>query len=577
MKILNDKQDAFLQEERQLLNQLRVNLVQIGATGEDIQALDRSIQQLDEFFLLVVVGEFNAGKSAFINALIGQQVLKEGVTPTTTQVNILRYGDEQEQQLIDDNTLEITARVDLLAEISIVDTPGTNAIIRKHEQITSKFIPRSDLVLFITSADRPFTESERIFLENIREWGKKVVFVINKIDILQNETDLDQIKTFIIENAKGLLGTTPNIFPVSARQAFNAKHGQPHLWEKSRFEPLESYIHDTLDEDSRLKLKFLNPMGVAKHISDKYFTLIEERLALLIDDIELIKNVEHQQEIYREDMHRDFGFRMSDIENILYEMEQRGLNYFDEVMRITRVFDLLNKQKIQRKFEVEVVGDAPTQIEQKVNGIIDWLVDSDLRQWQAVTDHIADRRRKHKERIIGDFGVGSFHYVRESLIDGIGREAKSVVETYDKTHEARQIAQGAQNAVAASAALEISAVGLGALVTAIATTVAADVTGILLASLVAALGLFIIPARRRLAKKEMGEKITEMRDQLVQALTNHFHEEIIRSIRHMEETIAPYTRFVRSEQGKNLEAKKKLEEMKTAVSRMQTNINDLPG
>ncbi len=577
MKILNEKQETLLQNERQLLNKLHLDLVQIGATSEDLQALDKSIQQLDEFFLLVVVGEFNAGKSAFINALIGQQALKEGVTPTTTQVNILRYGKDQEYQLIDDNTLVIMNEAELLSEISIVDTPGTNAIIRKHEQITSKFIPRSDLVLFITSADRPFTESERLFLEKIRNWGKKVVFVINKIDILQNETDLNQIEAFIVENARGLLGTTPDIFPVSARFAFKAKQGQPEFWDESQFEPLEKYIHDTLDEDSRLKLKFLNPMGVGKYVSDKYLHLLEERLELLIDDIELINNVEHQQEIYKQDMSRDFGFRMSDIENILYEMEQRGLNYFDEVMRISRVFDLLNKQKIQKRFEAEVVVDTPGQIERKVNGLIDWLVDSDLRQWQAVTDYIADRRRKHKERIIGDFGIGSFHYVRESLIEGIGQEAKNVVDSYDKTQEASQIAQGAQNAVAASAALEISAVGLGALITAIATTVVADVTGILLASLVAALGLFIIPARKRQAKKEMEVKITEMRDQLVKALTDHFREEINRSIHHMEETIAPYTRFVRSEQNKNLEAKSELEEIVTDLSRLQAKINDLPG
>ena len=74
----------------------------------------------------------------------------------------------------------------LLREIHIVDTPGTNAIIREHEAITSEFVPRSDLVLFVTSADRPFTETERVFLEQVRGWGKKVVIVINKIDILES-------------------------------------------------------------------------------------------------------------------------------------------------------------------------------------------------------------------------------------------------------------------------------------------------------------------------------------------------------------------------------------------------------
>ncbi len=71
------------------------------------------------------------------------------------------------------------------SDINIVDTPGTNAIHREHEAITREFVPRSDMVLFVTSADRPFTESERAFLQGIREWGKKIVVVLNKIDILE--------------------------------------------------------------------------------------------------------------------------------------------------------------------------------------------------------------------------------------------------------------------------------------------------------------------------------------------------------------------------------------------------------
>lgn len=575
MRILTEQQEALLQDERLILNNLRVALVQFGATGEDQGALERSIQQLDEFFLLVVVGEFNAGKSAFINALLGEPVLKEGVTPTTTEVNILRYGETLEREVVDEYTHTLTAPVAFLSEISIVDTPGTNAIIREHEEITSKFVPRSDLVLFITSADRPFTESERAFLEKIRAWGKKVVVVINKIDILQNEDDLAQIRAFISENARHLLGMAPDIFPVSARSAFLAKKGQPHLWDPSRFEPLEKFIHDSLDEGSRLKLKFLNPLGVGKYITDRYVGILTERLNLLKDDFEMLEDVENQMGVYLEDMTRDFKFRMADIENILLEMDKRGQDYFDQTMRLVRVFDLLKKEKIQREFEAQVVADVPQQIERKVNELIDWLVDSDLRQWQAVTDHIADRRRRHKERIIGSFGIGSFHYDHERLIDGIGREAKKVVDTYDKSYEAQQIAQGAQNAVAAAAAIEFSALGLGTLIATIATTVAADVTGILLASLIAALGLFIIPARRRQAKKEMRAKVTEMQAQLVEALHTHFQIEIERSLQHINETISPYTRFVRAERSKNLEAQTSLTEIQTELNRLQVRVNDL--
>ena len=83
-------------------------------------------------------------------------------------------------------------------------------------------------------------------------------------------------------------------------------------------------------------------------------------------------------------------------------MERRGHDFFDETMRIGRVMDLLNRSRVQQGFEQQVVADAPQQIEQKVGELVDWLVDMDLRQWQAVTEHLAERRRQHRDRIVGD-------------------------------------------------------------------------------------------------------------------------------------------------------------------------------
>lgn len=575
MRILNAQQEALVAEERAILNNLRSELAHFGASAEDESTLAQSIQQLDELFLLVVVGEFNAGKSAFINALLGQRILKEGVTPTTTQIQLLRYSEQQDRDVEDGNLYVITAPLEMLKEISIVDTPGTNAIIREHEQITSQFVPRSDLVLFITSTDRPFTESERVFLERIREWGKKVVVVLNKIDLLQSEDDLSQIETFIANNARALVGITPEIFPVSARLALRAKQGEPGLWQESRFEALENYIHSTLDEKGRLQLKFLNPLGVGSHLVEKYLQKIEQRLELLKEDFALLEDVETQLAVYREDMARDFDFRMADIENVLFEMEQRGQEYFDETLRLGRVFDLINRDRIQKEFAQVVVADAPQRIERKVNELIDWLVDSDLRQWQAVTDHLAERRRQHQERIVGDGIGGSFHHDRQRLIEEVGRQASRVVETYDKEQEAEVIAASARSAVAVLAAAEVGAVGLGTLIAILATTAAADVTGILLASVMAALGFFIIPARRKQAKAEMHQKIGEMREQLLRSLKAQFDQEIEGSLQRIQEAIAPYTRFIRAERAKLNTARLEFDEIQKSLIRLEAKVNEL--
>src|SRR5512139_518041 len=219
MGVLNREREALLKEERRVLHDLQMALVKFGGESEDEESLRHSIQQLDELFLVVIVGEFNSGKSAVINALLGQRVLEEGVLPTTTRIHHIRYGKEPEKSVLGDGQTVLTFPIEFLSEMTIVDTPGTNAVIRKHETITTHFVPRSDLVLFVTSADRTFTESERTFLEHIRDWGKKVVFLINKIDILESDREIEQVENYVRENARNLLGVIPEVFPVSARGA----------------------------------------------------------------------------------------------------------------------------------------------------------------------------------------------------------------------------------------------------------------------------------------------------------------------------------------------------------------------
>ncbi len=566
-----DLQDQ-LAKGRQLLAELRDALTRFGANAADQTALARSIRQLDDFFLLVVVGEFNAGKSAFVNALIGEQVLQEGVTPTTAAIHLLKYGDQVGQEAGDDGVRLITAPADLLRDVHIVDTPGTNAVMREHERLTADFVPRADLVLFVTSADRPFTETERAFLETIRGWGKKIVVVINKVDIFERPADVEEVVGFVRASAARLLGLTPEIFPVSARLALRAKRGAPASWAASGFEPLESFIAGTLHESTRFRLKLANPLGVGQALAHRYATVADERLTLLDDDVTVLDQIERQLAVYTADLARGFELRMTAVEKVLVDMEARGHQYFEDTLRLGRVVDLLNRARIQKEFEERVVADAPRQIERRVAELIDWLIDQDFRQWQAVTTTVASRVRSHASAALGAPDVGTFHADRARMIDHVGREAQRVVDTYDKQREAEAIAEQARAAVTTAAAAGGAALGLGTLVTLAASTAAADVTGILLASVVAALGFLVIPARRRKAKAAMQQKITALRERLSAALRLEFERAGDESRGRIEQAIAPYSRFVRAEHARWSEARGTLARLRDRASTFRERL-----
>jgi len=562
-RILSGQQEVLLAEERQCLRGLQTALVRCQASREDEQALERSIAQLDDLFLLVVVGEFNSGKSTFINALIGERILEEGVTPTTARIHRLRFGEEPSSAPGPDGILEVANPVEMLRHLQIVDTPGTNALDREHEAITRDFVPRSDLVLFVTSADRPFTESERSFIESIRDWGKKLVLVVNKVDFLAGDDERAKVEEFIRDNASQLLGFTPRIFSVSSRLALEAKLSggatgpDSAELERSRFAPLEAYLVETLDEGERVRLKLLNPLGVATKLGKRYLDLSASRLDLLAGDFETLDRIDSQLQVYGEDMRAQFRFRLTDVDNELHAFEKRGLEFFDDNLRLARAFDLLNKDRVKADFERKAIADTPAKVEAKVDEIIDWMVDAELAQWQAVDDSLSARKESHAEGVVGE--LGKFEYNRRELLETVGHSARAAIRGYDQSAEAQRMAESVRSAVAGTAALEVGAIGLGTLITVLATTQVADVTGLLAAGTLAALGLFILPTKRKRAKAELQRKILALREQLMTGLTDQFEREVDRSAQRIHEAVTPYTRWVRAERDRLTEIHQSLE------------------
>jgi small GTP-binding protein len=570
--LLNEAQRRLLAEERALLSDLLAVLSRLDAPSEEAQTLRLSVRQLDELFLLVVVGEFNAGKSAFVNALLGQAVLEEGVTPTTTRLGVLTHGPAVGRQAAAEGADRVTAPVDLLREISIVDTPGTNAVQREHEALTRDFVPRSDLVLFVTSADRPFTESERAFLESVRDWGKKIVVAVNKVDILDSEADRGRVLDFVAENAQKLLGTSPRVFPVSARQALRAKTaGDATALAASGFGALEEYVTRTLDERERVRLKLLNPLGVGRQILDRQQERAAARRELLREDFETVHNLDGQLALYGEDLARDFRFRLSDVEKELLEMERRGNDFFDDMLRIGRIFDLLSHRKVKRGFEEKVVGELPRVVERQVEQVVEWMVESDLRQWRAMAEHLERRRREHEDRIVGSMG-GGFEHDRSRLLEDARRAAQRALETYDRDAESDRLADSVRVAVAGTAALQVGALGLGTIVTMVASTAAVDMTGILAAGALSAIGLLVLPARRSGAKAELRAKVEAMRTKLLSALVVQFEQERGGSLQRLQEAIAPYTRFVRAERERIEAAETELARIRDGLGRIRAQI-----
>ncbi|KAI5395181.1 hypothetical protein KIW84_061688 [Lathyrus oleraceus] len=195
--------------------------------------------------------------------------------------------------------------------MTIVDTPGTNVILQRQQRLTEEFVPRADLLLFVISADRPLTGSEVAFLRYSQQWKKKVVFVLNKADIYQNNHELEEAMSFIKDNIKRLLNTENVIlYPVSARSALEAKlmatssfgkHNEElsvsgSQYGPSSFHELEKFLYSFLDGSTiagmdRMRLKLETPVGIADRLISACETLVTQDYRCAKQDLIAINGV----------------------------------------------------------------------------------------------------------------------------------------------------------------------------------------------------------------------------------------------------------------------------------------------
>ncbi|MFL6519528.1 MAG: dynamin family protein [Chthoniobacterales bacterium] len=188
------------------------------ADVEATQILRARLTNLQAAALLVIVGEVKAGKSSFINALLREDVCEVAPGPCTVRIQELVYGAERRIEALGDSWQRIALPKEVLREISMVDTPGTNSIVKDHQTITEKYIPQSDLVVFVFSAVNPHTKSAWELLTLIKkEWHRKVVFVLQQSDrATQKEltTNLEHVRQYAHERQVD----NPSVFILSAKR-----------------------------------------------------------------------------------------------------------------------------------------------------------------------------------------------------------------------------------------------------------------------------------------------------------------------------------------------------------------------
>jgi GTPase SAR1 family protein len=413
--ILNQRTQALRAQVEDLVKDLHQLSQEIG-NRELAVTVGELRNRMNEPFMFVIVGEVKAGKSSFVNALLdpsGERIIAPvAPQPLTDTIQQILYGEEEQVVVINPYLKKVMLPIEILREIAIVDTPGTNSIVERHQEITEKFIPASDLVIFVFEAKNPYRQSAWQFFDFIhRDWHKKIIFVLQQKDLL-NAEDLAVNERGLYDYAEKKGIDKPIIFAVSAKAELEGKY------DESGFSDMRDYIRTHVTGGRGAALKLRNNVATSRQVLDRIREGLDTRVTQYRADVAFREDIRqtldnqegksnHQTTVLIENLLNTYD-RVT--KNIGRELDN-GLSFFSLLRR--SFLGLFNREasikdwfnELAEKLELQLNADLRSRLNEGVMDLADSvqgmakLIHLKIRNSNTVVkgdsyvfEHIADKR-----------------------------------------------------------------------------------------------------------------------------------------------------------------------------------------
>lgn len=320
--------------------------ISLDQYAEALRQLERKVG--NDTFRIQIVGTFKNGKSTFINALLGEDILPSKALPCTAVINEIKYDETKRavlnfrnplpERLLSDipaPTLEhmkahgmkdvppmdieydrmedyVTIPVDgdqdeislkspylsvelyypspfLKEGVEIVDSPGLNEN-DERSAVTFSYLDKADAIIFLLDATRACAQDEMDTIESILlpKGFSDMFFAVNRFDLIRPK-EKNEVRKFVEDKVRKY--TTNEIFCLSALQALDGKiDNDQELLEESGFMPFEKRLAEFLDKDKG-KIKLAKPARELKHIlaNEALFKSIPSQRAQLNTNLQLLR------------------------------------------------------------------------------------------------------------------------------------------------------------------------------------------------------------------------------------------------------------------------------------------------
>ncbi|MDX2075931.1 MAG: dynamin family protein [bacterium] len=589
--------EAIRRREYEVINDLLTVLPKIETLGEERVAQVRdALFHADHPYLMVFVGPFNSGKSSLINALLGtDELLTVGPVPTTDRISILRWGIDTQRMESGGDVDTVFHPSSLLKKVSFVDTPGLESVFQKHEETTRKFLHRSDVVVLVMLATQAMTQSNIEYLQQLREFGKKVLIVINQADLLTAD-EQDAVRQYVLDQSQDRLNLKVPVWMVSARRGQTAWQGgetvDPVLWAESGLDQFEKYLDEQLDDVERLRQKLQTPLQIIQNVHKVALEAVKANQGILDQYQSIADNVQQQLNGYEREQQKIVREQLTLVGAKFSEATQLGSNAIREVFQwshtlrslrwgcmdilgLSRIFQRLRKNPSYTRliFEERKVYEPISQLPDVVGQLGPRLEGKDL---QDVDDLVKYAQKEIKSlpetirgKIIGDIRA-PVKYDRTPL-----QEIRSELETIEgesRLIETERIERGLRNSVLVLATFELALFIILIVISLLGDLQAGTFLVIIGLGII---GFFTLPIIGRVLQGGHTNRMLKLQAKYIEVVSRAAEKQVKHGMALRNEVVAPLTRLVEAQTQIQSEQLNKLQKANQQMVEIESELTKL--
>jgi len=570
---LLDHYETIRRQEHDEITELLDTLSRVdGLPDSEMEQARDALFHTNHPFLMVMAGPFGSGKSSVINALLGEEVMEVGPIPTTDHIVILRKGpDIQRTRAGDVETVFHPSP--LLENLSLVDTPGLESVFRTHDEVTRRFLHRADVVVLVMIATQVLTASNLEYLQELKAYGKRVIVVVNQVDVLEPD-EREQVREFVLEQARLHLGIEPKVWLVSARQAMAAQQETPRdeiLWDESGFADIEDYIRRTLGNVERFRQKLETPVQICQNVTKTALALVQEQQAALDLHRKTNDNIEAQIVQARREQQQTVDDALHEIENTWNEAAARGSQAIGDLFQFSRGFSSIfrglgemigiaalvrrfqGRTRAESAFDQHKVRETFDQIPKQVDRLGPRLEGRDLQDIDGLVDYTRGAVQQLPpllaDKVIGKIQT-PLHYDRGFLRDVRGR--LDDIQHEAMRFETDRLDRTLRNTLIILALWEVLVILIVVIVAGSALAGGTpDVNAILVVFAIGLgltlFGLVLVPLRGWFLRKAYERRLYKARDEYMSILQRAAGEVVSHGIQLRRDATTPFTRMIESQ------------------------------